>query len=106
MERCLVLAARAYSFNDKETGRLVEGTTVTYLSGDVEAAQERRGMEPLTIAGPADVMATIGPLPAVCDMDFRSRPGPKGRPQLVLANIAPVKSVELAKLLAQVGAGS
>jgi len=98
MERVLVLCARSYSFTDKETGRLVEGASISYLTGDVEEAPDRRGMEPLTVQGPTDVLASLGALPALCDMDFKSRPGPRGRPQLVLSNVSPVRAVSLEKV--------
>ena len=100
MERNLVLCARSYSFTDKDSGKLVEGASLSYLTGDVESDAERRGMEPLTVAAPKDVLASLGALPALCDMEFKSRPGPKGRPQLVLANIQAVQPVELGKVFA------
>ena len=37
MERNLVLCARSYSFTDKDSGKLVEGASLSYLTGDVES---------------------------------------------------------------------
>jgi hypothetical protein len=81
MERCVVLSARRYSFRD-DTGKQVDGVTIHYLTGDVENEPDRRGMEPLTITGPLDLFPTLQTVPGVYEMDFRQRPGPRGRPTL------------------------
>jgi len=102
MERCLVLAARAYSFTDA-AGKAVEGATLTYVGGTAEAEAGRRGLEPMTVTVSQGLVATLGSLPAVCDLEFRMRPGPKGRPQLSLVSATVLKPVDFSPLF-QVGA--
>ena len=81
METCVVLGARSYSFTD-DKGKPVSGVSVTYLTGDVEQEADRKGAFPLTINGPIELAASFPALPGVYDMDFRQRPGVKGKPTL------------------------
>ena len=81
METCVVLGARSYSFEDAQ-GKLVSGVSVTYITGDVENEADRKGAFPLTITGPLQLLAQFPTLPGVYDMDFKQRPGPKGKPTL------------------------
>ena len=81
METCVVLGARSYSFTD-DKGKPVSGVSVTYLTGDVEHEGDRKGVFPLTITGPIELAAAFPSLPGVYEMDFKQRPGPKGKPTL------------------------
>jgi hypothetical protein len=99
MERCLVLCARSYSFDDA-SGKHIEGANLTYLSGDVETGADRRGMEPLTVSAPVEVLAGLVQLPALCELEFRMRPGSKGRPTLSLTSLKVVQSVPFERLFA------
>ena len=81
METCVVLSARSYSFEDAQ-GKPVAGVSVTYITGDVENEVDRKGAFPLTITGPLQLLAQFPSLPGVYDMDFKQRPGPKGKPTL------------------------
>jgi hypothetical protein len=94
VERCLVLSARRYSFDDA-AGKHVEGAMLTYLTGVPEREADRRGCEPMTAPVPGEVYSELGALPAVCDLEFRQRPGPKGRPTLTITSVGRVQPVDL-----------
>ena len=79
METCIVLSARQYDFED-DKGKHIQGVTINYLTGEVEAAGDRRGVFPFSINAPADVHAALKALPGVYELEFKQRPGPKGRP--------------------------
>jgi hypothetical protein len=81
MQECLILAARWYDFKDDE-GRRVEGVTLTYLTGDIDDAADRRGQVPLSIPAPVDIWHQLQAVPGVYGIDFRQRPGKGGRPTL------------------------
>lgn len=81
MQECLILAARRYDFAD-ESGRRIEGVTLTYLTGDVDNASDRRGQVPLSIPAPVAVWHQLQAVPGVYGIDFRQRPGKGGRPTL------------------------
>jgi hypothetical protein len=82
MERCILLTARRYDFKDAETGRRVEGVTLTYLTGDPEAQADYRGQAVMSIPAPSELWHQLQAIPGVYAIDFRQRPGPKGRPTL------------------------
>lgn len=81
MERCIVLCARRYSFKD-DGGKQVDGTTLSYLTGDKENGADRKGLEPLTISGDQRLFLDLQELPGVYELDFKQRPGKNGRPTL------------------------
>jgi hypothetical protein len=82
MERCIVMTARRYDFNDEATGRRVEGVTLSYVVGDVEEQQDYRGRPVMSISAPGEMWSKLRALPGVYAVDFKQRPGPKGRPTL------------------------
>lgn len=82
MERCIVMTARRYDFKDEGTGRRVEGVTLTYVTGDVEEQQDYRGRAVMSISAPGELWDKLKALPGVYAVDFKQRPGPKGRPTL------------------------
>jgi hypothetical protein len=82
MERCIVLTARRYDFKDAETGRRVEGVTLSYMTGDPEAQPDYRGQAVMSIPAPSEIWHQLQAIPGVYGIDFRQRPGPKGRPTL------------------------
>jgi hypothetical protein len=81
MDRCIVLTARRYDFKDDE-GRRIEGVTLTYLTGDPESQPDYRGRSVMSIPAPSEIWHQLAAIPGVYDVDFRQRPGPKGRPVL------------------------
>jgi hypothetical protein len=94
MEKCLVLSARKYDFKD-EAGKQVEGVTITYLVPDVQLDGDTRGCQPLSTSAPSSLWPQIERLPAVYEMDFKQRPGPKGKPTLQLVAARFVEPFEL-----------
>lgn len=82
MERCIVLTARRYDFKDAESGRRIEGVTLTYLTGEPELQEDYRGQAVMSIPAPSDLWHQLRAIPGVYAIDFRQRPGPKGRPTL------------------------
>ncbi len=88
--RCLVLAARRYSFKDSETGALVEGAKLHYLTldGEQDGDTDQRGEIPFEVSIPRHVYEELGEVPAFYDVDFRQRPGRGGRPTLQAAGLS------------------
>jgi hypothetical protein len=82
MERCIVLTARRYDFKDAESGRRVEGVTLTYLTGDAESQPDYRGQAVMSIPAPIELWHELQAIPGVYGIEFKQRPGPKGRPAL------------------------
>lgn len=92
MEQCVLLSARRYDFKD-EAGKQVEGVTLTYITSFVEVDGDTRGCQPLSVAGSSSVWSKLGAVPGVYDLDFKQRPGPKGKPTLQLVDMKFVSPV-------------
>lgn len=98
MERVLILSARQYAFED-EKGKDVAGVQLHYVTADLQELADRRGLEPLTISAPVDVMAQLRDLPGVYQVEFRQRPGKNGRPSLQVVRVGFVQAVDLVSAL-------
>lgn len=94
MEQCVLLSARRYDFKD-DAGKQVEGVTLTYITDNVETEGDTRGCQPLSVAGALSVWPKLAAVPGVYDLDFKQRPGPKGKPTLQLVDLKFVAPVEL-----------
>ena len=97
MEQVLLLAARRYSFQDSG-GRAVEGVQLQYATGGGQETPDRRGLELLTVSAPLELMTSLREVPGVYAMEFRQRPGLKGRPTLQVVSLAFREGVELPML--------
>ena len=94
METCVLLSARRYDFKD-EAGKQVEGVTLTYITDNVETEGDTRGCQPLSVAGESSVWSKLGAVPGIYDLDFKQRPGPKGRPTLKLVDVKFKEALDL-----------
>jgi hypothetical protein len=94
METCVLLSARRYDFKD-DTGKQVDGVTLTYITENVETDGDTRGCQPMSVTGTTALWSNLGEVPGVYDLDFKQRPGPKGKPTLQLVGVKFVGSVEL-----------
>jgi hypothetical protein len=83
MEICIVLNSRSYDFTDDQ-GKIVKGSNVTYLTGDVEASTQLKGVSTMTVSATDEVMSQLQELPGVYELDFKQRPGKNNRPTLTL----------------------
>ncbi len=94
MEQCVLLSARRYEFKD-ESGKHVEGITLTYITDNIETEGDTKGCQPLSVTAPLLVWSALTEVPGVYDLDFKQRPGPKGKPTLQLSSLKFVAPVEL-----------
>jgi hypothetical protein len=80
----LVLHVRPYSFKD-DSGRQVEGTTVTYLDVSMEPYGDELGYAPLQLSAPPELGQRFTRVPGFYQLDFRQRRGKGGKPTISLA---------------------
>lgn len=83
MEKCVVLAARAYDFQD-ERNQQIKGVSLTYITDHYEDTHDRRGSFPMIVSATSEVFHSISALPGVYELDFRQRPGRGGKPGLTV----------------------
>lgn len=93
METCVLLSARRYDFKD-DAGKQVEGVTLTYITDNVETEGDTRGCQPMSVVGELAVWSKLDTVPGLYDLDFKQRPGPKGKPTLKLVDMKFVGPVE------------
>jgi hypothetical protein len=96
MEKCLLLHARRYDFKDAESGRAVTGVTLTYLqTGGSTPQADQLGEAPLSVPAAIEVWNDLSVVPGFYAIDFRQRPGPRGRPTLQATGLRFLSGVEL-----------
>ncbi len=78
----LVLNVRDYNFKD-DSGKVVEGSSVTYLDLTSQPGEGEKGFAPLTISATPDKARGFTEVPGYYEMTFTQRRGAKGRPQIV-----------------------
>jgi hypothetical protein len=98
MERCALLSARRYSFRE-DGGRLVEGVTLVYVTGEREETGDQLGMAPLTVSSGPELFTQLREVPGIYDLDFKQRPGPKGRPTLQVTKLTYVRPLDFSQVL-------
>lgn len=104
--KCLVLGARRYSFKDSESGALVEGAKLHYLTldGEQDGDTDQKGELPFEVSIPLPVYEDLTGVPAFYEVDFRQRPGRGGRPTLQavgVSHLGPVSFGEAAPSLGE-----
>ncbi len=104
MERCLLLSARRYDFSDAQ-GKRVSGVKVSYVTGDVEAQDEERGLAPLSISAPLELWPELMALPGLYDVDFKQRSGVNGKPTLQLVKVCLLQPLDFNRILNPAPAG-
>lgn len=90
----LVLSARRYDFTD-QTGVHRDGVTVTYADSGETNDGDRKGLELMQISAPVTLWHQLDAVPGFYRLDFRQRPGPKGRPTLQLVGVECVAPVHV-----------
>lgn len=101
MSKALVLSVRRYDFTDEKDGRQLTGVTVEYLDPESELTSpgDRRGLPVFTVGGSVDLDKEFSAVPGVYDLDFRMKPGLKGRPTLQLSGAHLVQGVKCAEIV-------
>lgn len=96
-ERALVLSADQWSMPDERTGEIIKGTSIWYLNSYRESTDGAVGFKPTKVSGSFYMFPQLSAaqLPALCDLEFGSRPGAAGKATLTLTGIKPIKPVNL-----------
>lgn len=96
-ERALVLSADQWQMPDEKTGEIIKGTSIWFLNSYRESSEGAVGFKPTKVSGSFDMFHEMSKaqLPALCELEFGSRPGAAGKATLTLIGIKPIKSVDL-----------
>lgn len=76
----IVTGAQQYSFEDENSGRLVEGTNIFYVDYEnPEFSNGRLGCLPIKMKTTPQVLQSLSKLPAIYDLDFKMNPSASGK---------------------------
>lgn len=97
-ERVLVLSADAWTMQDDKTGEVKKGVSCWYVNN---YRDDSEGQKPTKCAILPELLPALnGKLPAICDLDYGSRPGAKNVATLTIIACSVVKSVDLLSMFA------
>ena len=97
--RVLVLHAREYGFADKETGRRVEGSKVSYVAADRAQGEGHKGLETFSdVTLPLEAFRDLEAVPGIYDLSYEPR-AVKGKVELKLVGLRFISPANVAGLL-------
>lgn len=91
----LMVAASRYDFQDRETGQVIRGAKITYLSAGNPNNSNRKGVEVVTSSGPIELFGKVEQVPGYYDLSVELRPGPRGQATVVLRDLDFVAGAEI-----------
>lgn len=95
-EKALVLSADPWEMTDKESGEVVKGVSFWYVN---QYRDGENGQKPTKVSVSADVIDQVkGKLPAVCELEFGSRPGAQNKATLTVVAAKVLKSIDFSGL--------
>lgn len=100
-DKAIVLSADAWEMLDEKTKKPVKGISVWYINDYRDDSETSFGLKPSKVTVPFDWLSSFrkGPLPALFEMGFSSRPlGKEAKASLVLVSMNFLKSVDLLDL--------
>lgn len=96
-EVALVLSCDAWDMADEKTGEMRSGWSIWYVNDYREDSQTSFGYKPTKVSATPEmgkVFASYN-LPALCELDYGSRPGAQNKATLTVIGAKQVKSVVL-----------
>lgn len=91
--RVIVLGARRYSFVNKESGEIIEGTKVFYVEPEGKVEKDTQGFLPSEANLPLEYYETLGQLPGIYDAEISLNLGTR-KPGLKVTGFTLVGPVE------------
>lgn len=101
MSKILILSARPYKIKDEETGRIVQGVSIWFLSPNPDSSGEVFGNLPIKASvseSYADALIKAQ-LPAVCDVDIDVKAGAASKASISIVALQILKSIPIAPLI-------
>jgi len=96
-ERALVLSADPWEMPDERTGEIRRGVSVWYVNAYREGDS---GLKPTKVSADMKLLPSLRAcLPAICEVEFGSRPGAGNKAQLSLVNLKVISPFEISDFL-------
>lgn len=98
-EKALVLSADQWNLTDEKTGEMRDGVSFWYVN---HYRDGENGQKPTKVSVASELFDVVrGKLPALCDLDFGSRPGAGGKATLTVTGCKVIKPIDFSGLFAQ-----
>jgi hypothetical protein len=95
-EKALVLSADPWEMTDKDTGQIVKGVSFWYVN---QYRDGENGQKPTKVSVSSELFDMVkGKLPALCELEFGSRPGAQGKATLTVVGAKVLKAVDFSGL--------
>lgn len=97
MEKVLVLSRDFYSMVDEKTGEIREGNTVFYVADYREPGAKAQGFKPIKLSADDGVLKDLDGklLPALCELDFGTKPAAQGKVSVYVRGLKYGKAVDI-----------
>jgi len=97
-EKALVLSADPWNMVDKQTGEALSGVSFWYVN---QYRDGENGQKPTKVSVSSELYEVVkGKLPALCEIEFGSRPGAGGKASLTVIAAKILKPVDFSGLFA------
>ena len=99
-EKALVLSADAWEMPDEKTGEIRTGWSCWFVNSYRDDSPKSFGYKPTKISVTPDLAKELrsAKLPAVCELQYGSRPGAGGKATLTVVGFKLISSVDFASL--------
>lgn len=92
-EKALVLSADPWEMTDKQTGQIIKGVSCWYVNSYRDG---ENGQKPTKVSVTDEVAGALrGKLPAICDLEYGSRPGAQSKASLTVIAAKVLRAVDL-----------
>lgn len=95
-EKALILSADPWEMTDEKSGKPLVGVSFWYVN---QYRDGENGQKPTKVSGTAELFEQLkGKLPAVCEMEYGSRPGAGGKAALTVIGAKLLKKIDFSHL--------
>lgn len=98
MSKVIVTGYKTYSFTNENTGQVLEGVKVSYLSEVKAQGQNESGYLPLQSSLNLDTLHSFKEVPGLYDVSYGMVPGKGNKPTLAINSFTFIKSLDLNNL--------
>lgn len=95
MSKVVVTGIKSYQFTNKDTGEVIEGIKVSFLSSIEAKGTNEKGYLPLQQSVKIDFMENFKFIPGLYDAIYDMVPGKGNKPTLAITEFRPIKEVDL-----------
>lgn len=93
-EKVLILGYKSYNFTNKDTGEVISGTKVSFVSSNVSNSDNEKGLLPIQISVNEELAKGLMSAPAVYKVKYGMLPGKGNKPNISIIGFEFVNNYE------------